>query len=150
MHVTHGGCGPMICVTSRFHLRRFWHLVPMYFRYRRMQHDLGIAPGLLRFAFAVEDPLTIFTFSVWESSRALGSFANVHSHVSAVHSAKNLCSEIWSAYWHLDQISNSAQIWSGPFSINETSPESHNVSFQTTLAQERPLGKGRPHDFVCY
>ena len=35
----------MMCVTTRFRLRHFWMLLPMYLTYRRMRRDLKQAPG---------------------------------------------------------------------------------------------------------
>jgi hypothetical protein len=46
----------MICVTTRFRLKRPWHLVPMYLAFRAMRPDRAAAPGLLRAAFLVEGP----------------------------------------------------------------------------------------------
>ncbi|HEX6819909.1 MAG TPA: hypothetical protein VF120_16150 [Ktedonobacterales bacterium] len=103
----------MMCVTTRFHLKHAWSLPSMYLAYRRMRHDLAAAPGLLRFAFTVEHPLTCYTLSIWESEEALNRFANTRSHVWAVRYAKRVCREVWSAYWRLDAISAYASRWEG-------------------------------------
>jgi hypothetical protein len=101
----------MICVTTRFHLRRFWHLLPMYLAYKRIKPDLRKTPGLIRFAFLVEHPCVCFTFSIWETQDALEKFANTSAHIRAVRQAKQLCQNIWSAYWHLDAVSKYANMW---------------------------------------
>jgi quinol monooxygenase YgiN len=103
----------MICVTTRFHLRYFWQLLPVYFLYRGMLSDLQTAPGLIRYAFLVENPRVCYTFSIWESQQCLEKFSNVSHHIHAVRRAKKLCQGIWSAYWHFDAISEYANIWSG-------------------------------------
>ena len=105
----------MICVTTRFHLRHTWNLVPMYLAFRRVRRDLNAnpVPGLLRYAFLVENPMVCCTFSVWESEEGLLGLGNVVSHVQATRLAKRLCSHVWSAYWRLDAISKHAKDWPG-------------------------------------
>lgn len=103
----------MICVITRFHLRHFWQLLPMYFLYKQMSADLQIAPGLIRYAFLVENPFVCYTFSVWESQQYLEKFSNVSHHIHAVRKAKRLCRGIWSAYWRFDAFSKYANLWSG-------------------------------------
>jgi hypothetical protein len=104
----------MICVTTRFCLKHFWMLVPMYLTYRRLQRDISQAPGLIRHAFLVQSPVACCTLSVWESEAALVAFSNVPDHVNAVRHAKYWCRDIWSAYWRLDAISKYANQWQGP------------------------------------
>ena len=105
----------MICVTTRFRVRHFWLLLPMYLTYRRLQRDLNQTPGLIRYAFLLQNPVACFTLSVWESEAALLRFTNVSSHVQAVRRAKRWCREdIWSAYWHIDAVSKYARQWRGP------------------------------------
>jgi hypothetical protein len=114
----------MVCVTTRFRLRRVWSLVPIYLSYRRMRRDLAVAPGLIRHAFLLQSPLVCCTLSVWESEAAVQRFANVRSHVSAVRSSKRLCRDIWSAYWHLDAVSAYANRWEGGAAWPELVPHS--------------------------
>ena len=104
----------MICVTTRFRLKHFWALIPMYLTYRRMRHDLTRAPGLIRYAFLLQSPVACCTLSIWESEAALVAFSNVPRHVNAVRRAKHLCQDIWSAYWRIDAISAYANRWQGP------------------------------------
>ena len=103
----------MLCVTTRFHLRHFWQLIPVYFLYRSMLSDLKATPGLIRYTFLLESPRVCYTFSVWETQQDLEKFSNVAHHIHAVRRAKKLCQGIWSAYWHLDAISKYADMWSG-------------------------------------
>lgn len=103
----------MICVTTRFRLKHWWHILPMYLAYLRMRRDLRSVPGLLRYAFLIQSPAICCTLSLWASPPALTTFTNVASHVRAVRMAKVLCNEIWSAYWRLDAVSKSAGHWSG-------------------------------------
>lgn len=104
----------MICVTTRFRLRHFWMLLPMYLTYRQMGRDLKRASGLIRYAFLVQNPVAFCTLSVWESEAALVKFSNVPSHVHAVRRAKHWCCDIWSAYWRIDSVSKYANQWQGP------------------------------------
>lgn len=104
----------MICVTTRFRLKHFWALLPMYLTYCRMSSDLKQIPGLIRYAFLLQSPVACCTLSVWESEAALITFSNVPSHVNAVRRAKHWCRDIWSAYWRIDAISKYASQWQGP------------------------------------
>jgi heme-degrading monooxygenase HmoA len=103
----------MMCVTTRFRLKHFWYLVPMYLTYRHMRGDLNRAPGLIRYAFLVQSPTACCTFSVWQSESAIIRFSNVPSHINAVRYAKRRCREIWSAYWQVDGVSKHARQWQG-------------------------------------
>lgn len=114
----------MFCVTTRFHLRTPFALLPMYLAYRRMWRDLEAAPGLLRHAFLIQSPLAVCTLSIWASREALECFANVSSHVAAVRYAKRTCRGIWSAYWELDAVSRYASEWDGRAAWPELVPDS--------------------------
>ncbi len=103
----------MYCVTTRFRLKHFWQLLPMYLAYWRMQRDLEVVPGLIRYAFLFEGPRTLCIFSVWESEDAIKDFSNVRSHLAALRKSKHMCQAIWSAYWSLDAISKYASSWHG-------------------------------------
>lgn len=103
----------MYCVTTRFRLTHIWDLLLMWLLFHQMRYDLQEAPGLLRFAFLIENPLSCLTFSIWESESAIRAFSNRKSHVRAVRVAKSRCKEIWSAYWTLDALSKLASQWSG-------------------------------------
>jgi hypothetical protein len=104
----------MICVTTRFRLRHFWMLLPMYLTYRQMHRDLKQAPGLIRYAFLLQNPLACCTLSLWESEDAIINFSNVPNHVNAVRRAQRWCRDIWSAYWHIDAVSKYSNQWEGP------------------------------------
>lgn len=101
----------MICVTTRFHLKRPWQLVSVYLFYKRMAPALKTAPGLIRYAFVIQSPTVCYTFSIWESKEAIISFSNVPSHLKALRAAKRMCREIWSAYWQIATISQYANRW---------------------------------------
>lgn len=103
----------MICITTRFGLKHWWDLVPMYRHLWRMEQDLREAPGLLRHTFAVAGPRACFTLSVWRDEAAVQAFTNRPSHVRAVRYAKQTCAAIWSAYWRLDALSAFAHDWPG-------------------------------------
>lgn len=103
----------MMCVTTRFRLKHFWMLLPMYLTYRGMLRDLKQASGLIRHAFLLQNPVVCCTLSVWESEAALIAFSNVPNHVHAVRRAKRWCLDIWSAYWQIDAVSKFANQWQG-------------------------------------
>lgn len=101
----------MMCITTRFRLRHFWMMLPMYLTYRGMRKDLRRATGLIRYAFLFQSPVACCTLSIWESEEALITFSNVPNHVHAVRRGKRWCSEIWSAYWRVDAVSKYANQW---------------------------------------
>lgn len=103
----------MICVTTRFQLKHLWVLAPMYLIYHGMRQNLAKAPGLIRYAFLIQSPITCYTLSIWESEAAMAKFANTPTHVNAVRFAKRWCRDIWSAYWRIDAISKYARRWQG-------------------------------------
>jgi hypothetical protein len=103
----------MICVTTRFRLLSISHTVLIWWLFQRMRRDLKAAPGLVRYAFLVQSPLTVMTLSIWESERALMVVTTVASYLVALRRAHRLCSEIWSAYWCLDGVSKSSHKWTG-------------------------------------
>lgn len=104
----------MMCITTRFRLRHFWLVLPMYLTYRQLRRDLNQSPGLIRYAFLIQNPVACCTLSIWESEEDVIRFSNVPHHVKAVRRAKRWCREIWSAYWRIDAISKYARQWEGP------------------------------------
>lgn len=74
----------MYCITTRFHLKHWWDLFPIYLSYRKMLPDLRSAPGLIRYAFLLESPTACCTLSIWQSDAAIISFSNVRSHITRV------------------------------------------------------------------
>jgi len=111
--IVHEGGGELMCVTTRFQLKRPWQLLAMYVSYRGLKQDLRAAPGLIRYAFLLESPMACCTLSVWASEQALIAFSNVPSHIQAVRRAKRLCRHIWSVYWRLHATSPYATRWPG-------------------------------------
>ena len=101
----------MICVTTRFHFKNLWNIIPIFWAYKCLQQDLKTAPGLIRHAFLFQNPMVCCTISIWESEQAMANFSNVSHHVNAVRTAKRFCLNIWSAYWHIDAISKYATQW---------------------------------------
>lgn len=109
-----GRSAGMICVMTRFELRYFWDLVPVYVMYRGMRRGLERTPGLIRYAFLVQSPSACFTLSVWASGTDIGRFPHdVPGHVPAVRWVKRRCRAIWSGYWRLDMVSKTADQWPG-------------------------------------
>jgi hypothetical protein len=101
----------MLCILTRMRMRRWWQLVPAYCHYRRIKSRSLRSPGLLRFAFAVELPRTIYTNSLWANEEAIPRWA-IHEHVAAVHWAFRQADEIWSTEWRLSGLSSRA-CWNG-------------------------------------
>lgn len=85
----------------------------MFIEYLHMRPDLVATPGLIRYAFLVQNPWCCYTLSIWETESALAQFANVPSHLRSLRHSKRWCSEIWSSYWRLDAVSGTASQWPG-------------------------------------
>jgi heme-degrading monooxygenase HmoA len=124
----------MICVMTRFRLNHAWHLVSMYLALRAMRRDLDAAPGLVRYAFLIEGPRACYTLSIWESEAALERFASVPGHIAALRRAQRWCRDIWSGYWQLNAVSQSARQWPGrvPWPILAPHPAHPNRLVQAT------------------
>lgn len=122
----------MICITTRFRLKHFWHLLRFFILYRGMKRDLKSASGLIRYALLMQNPLVCYTFSLWESEEAFRDFSNVPSHLHALREARPLCLHIWSAYWKIDAVSRHANQWPGsvpwPATISQPASLRHLLS----------------------
>ena len=103
----------MLCVITRFRLRRPWHLIRMFWLYLSLRRELTTVPGLLRSAFLIEGPFVCCTLSLWSSEDGFFHLSNLPSHIHAVRNAKAMCAEIWSAFWRLEHISPYASSWDG-------------------------------------
>jgi hypothetical protein len=101
----------VVCVITRFRLRAAWYLPHMYLTYLRMRAELRTAPGLIRYAFLIESPVTCCTLSIWAAEQHAARFSNVTKHIEAVRMAKRRCRQIWSARWRLDGVSEHANAW---------------------------------------
>ena len=112
----------MMCITTRFRLRHFWMMLPMYLTYRGLRKDLKQAKGLIRYAFLFQSPVACCTLSIWESEEAFVRFSNVTDHVRAVRRAKRWCGEIWSGYWRIDAVSKYANQWQASVKTGEAGP----------------------------
>lgn len=107
---------PVVCVITRFGLRRMVDLLPTYLDYRRVVAEARSArlAGLLRSAFLVENLRTCCILSVWASYEAIPSFGTATpSHVEAARaffercrSGVNGAPELWSTKWRLMSVSN--------------------------------------------
>ena len=113
---------PIICVVTRFRLRRARFLLPTYLGYRRVVKEAARAqtPGLLRSAFLIENSRTCYTLSIWANHVAIPHFGtNVPSHVKTARRVfGRVCfresrgPEIWSTKWQLSHVSNNLN-WEG-------------------------------------
>ena len=103
----------MVCVTTRFQLKRWRDLILIYAIYLQLRRELKAAPGLIRYAFLIQDLSTCFTLSVWESPEASSRFFNTPLHIAGVRRARAKCAHIWSAYWTFGSMSEAAHSWPG-------------------------------------
>src|SRR5438874_9471377 len=79
----HGVTVPIVCVLSRFGLRRRRHLLPTLRDYRRVVKQLEAAhiSGFLKSALVVENSTTFYTISLWrdiDSIPVFGTRVPVH------------------------------------------------------------------------
>jgi hypothetical protein len=111
----------VVCVLTRFRLRRPWHLVQTYLGYRRMMRKMARAApdGFLKASFLVEGPTTCYSLSLWADERAIAMFSTtIPEHVPAANRVFGRLRflddgpEIWSTKWHLSRVSNNLR-WSG-------------------------------------
>lgn len=105
----------IVCVLTRFALRRPWHLLQTYLAYRWLLHrmrrkDQG---GLLKSTFLVESLTTCYSLSIWSDESAIPRFGtSVEEHVAVARDVfgrlrfRNRRPEIWSTRWRLAEISN--------------------------------------------
>jgi hypothetical protein len=111
----------VLCVITRFRLKRIVSLLVTYLDYRRVlaQARSSKTPGLLRSAFLVENPRTCYMLSVWSSYDAIPRFGTaVPRHVDAARNVFGRCRqgmdggpEVWSTKWRLASVSNNLS-WS--------------------------------------
>lgn len=111
----------IVCVLTRFGLRRPWHLVQTYIAYRwLMRRVQRTAPsGLLKATFLVEDLTTCYSLSLWADDAAIPFFGtSVEEHVVVARGVFGRLRfstdrpEIWSTKWRLFQVSNNLN-WAG-------------------------------------
>jgi len=101
------------CVITRFRLRRRRYLLPTYRDFRRLR-TLALAnepPGLLRFAFVVENMTTCYSLSLWSGRPRFSS--PVPEHIDVVRRTFGRLRldaehgpELWSTTWRLDSASS--------------------------------------------
>ena len=107
------------CVITRMRMRRPWHVVIAYRRYRRVRSAAARRrpPGLLKSAFLVEGPLTCFSLSLWDREPQLSAFVPEHiAVVNTTFGSLRECPdggpELWSTTWQLLGASRNLR-WSG-------------------------------------
>jgi hypothetical protein len=107
---------PVVCVMTRFGLRRALDLLWTYRDYRRIlaEERASGSRGLLKSAFLIEDRRTCCIISIWESYDAIPRFGtDTPSHVGAARRVfgrfrlgPNGGIELWSTKWRLTSVSN--------------------------------------------
>lgn len=111
----------VVCVLTRFALRRPWHLIQTFVAYRwLMRHVRRNAPdGLLRACFLVENPTTCYSLSLWADEAAIPHFGTaVDEHVDVANGVFGRLRfvhggpELWSTKWRLSRVSNNLR-WDG-------------------------------------
>lgn len=112
---------PVVCVLTRFGLRRPWHLIQTYLAYcwlvRRVRR---VAPGgLIGSVFLIESATTCWSLSLWRDEGAIPHFgASVVEHVLVANDVfKRLRfyqdrPELWSTKWRLIRASTNLN-WEG-------------------------------------
>ena len=113
---------PIVCVITRFGLRRARDLLATWRDYRKVMREVrrSQTPGLLRAAFLIENLTTCYSISIWKDYDAIPLFgSNVPQHVIAARRVFGRLSferergaEIWSTIWHLTTVSHNLS-WDG-------------------------------------
>lgn len=110
---------PVYCVLTRFGLRGARFLPATYRDFRRVAAGAARAdvPGLLRFAFLVENPSTCYSLSLWSEPPLFS--AAVPEHVQAARGVFERLNfspeagpELWSTQWRLASVTNNLN-WDG-------------------------------------
>jgi hypothetical protein len=105
----------IVCVLTRFGLRRPWHLIQTYLAYRWLMRRVRRKEpsGLLRSSFLVENATTCFSLSIWADESAIPHFGtSLDEHVEVARTVfgrlrfRNQRPEIWSTRWRLSEVSN--------------------------------------------
>ena len=116
----------IVCVLTRFALRRPWHLVQTYLAYRWLMRRVRRKKpsGLLRSSFLVENLTTCFSLSIWADESAIPRFGTaLDEHVEVARSVfgrlrfRSQRPEIWSTRWRLSELSNNLN-W-GDFDLRQ-------------------------------
>jgi hypothetical protein len=124
---------PIVCVMSRFGLRKARHLRVVKRDYEHVTDEIGQSgtPGFLYSAFLVESPRIFHTISFWRDRGAIPQFGTrVPRHV---HVARRLFDrvaydeqagpEVWSTKWQLIAVSNNLN-W-GDFDLRREIADHH-------------------------
>lgn len=128
---------PVTCAITRFRLHNRRSLLPTYFDYRRVAEQalLSDTPGLLRYAFLVENPTTFYSLSIWSEPEAIAHFGtNVPLHVSAARAVFGRLlldpkrgPELWSTKWTLSAVSNNLN-WGNQAFLGQATPASQDLA----------------------
>lgn len=111
----------VVCVLTRFALRRPWHLLQTYLAYRWLirRMESKRQAGLLKSAFLVEGLTTCYSLSIWADDSTIPRFGTaVEEHVTVAREVfgrlkiRNRRAEIWSSKWRLAETSNNLN-WNG-------------------------------------
>lgn len=111
----------IVCVLTRFRVRRPWHLVQTYLAHRWLIGRVRRVgpPGLLKSVFLVENSTAFYSLSLWTDEAAIPMFGTaVQEHVSVareIFGRLRISSghpEIWSTKWRLHEVSNNLN-WEG-------------------------------------
>jgi hypothetical protein len=111
----------VVCVLTRFGLRRPWHMLRTYIAYRWLLRRVRQKPsaGFLHATFLVENPTTCYSLSLWADEAAIAGFGtSVAEHVDVARSVfgqlrfDSGMPEIWSTKWRLCRVSRNLN-WSG-------------------------------------
>lgn len=112
---------PVVCVLTRFAVRRPWQSIQMYLAYRWLMRQVRrTAPsGLLKACFLVENRTTCYSLSLWADESAIPNFGTcVQEHVTVAGSVfgwlrfTGARPELWSTKWRLYRVSNNLT-WKG-------------------------------------
>jgi hypothetical protein len=117
----HDVCSQVICVLTRFGLKRPWHLLQAYVSYRWLLHRVrrDPPPGFLHATFLVDNLTTGYSLSLWTEEAAIARFGTAFDeHVDVaggvfgrlrVHGGDP---ELWSTKWRLFRVSRNLS-WDG-------------------------------------
>lgn len=104
---------PIYCVITRFGLKSARHLLPTLRQFRAVSRaaDRSAVPGLLKFAFLIENLRACYSLSLWSQEPRFS--AHVPEHIDAASEVFGSLAydqergpELWSTTWRLDSVTN--------------------------------------------
>ncbi len=104
----------VLCVLTRFGLKRRRDLLPTYIGYRNVIRKAVRSHGLLQSAFLIENLRTCYSLSIWAEGAAIPWFGTaVAEHTTEARKVFGRLSfepgrgpELWSTKWRLQSVSN--------------------------------------------